>query len=278
MTGDVSTDGSGGSLATALQFIEQDEIREPQTGRLLLYGLNAPGARRTILPGNHDRYGRLRLPFQSAGSKLEDVFAIAQRYPYTRVLANPNSVAVILYVFDSTQRLRLHERLLSNRLNRIARGELSQAECLWIRRENARLAAAHRDNPTEVDPSTAVRIAVLHHHPVLPEDGSLANKLTSMDNNQAFVDACIQEGIQVVLFGHQHHQYARTVTPPDGMQTPFGPATPLRLLCCPTTCEYSALLPGFYVHEVRPHQLTTRVYAWATAGFQEGPSLKIDLG
>jgi hypothetical protein len=140
ITGDISTDGSREALNNARQFVDEDELYDVRAQwRLVVHGLGWPANRRTVLPGNHDRYCRF-FPLQSRSEEFEKVFhdGYERKYPQGRLIASPagsGSPSILMFVFDSTQVLRWRERLTFDMLaRRIACGEVTPAECLWLTR------------------------------------------------------------------------------------------------------------------------------------------------
>jgi hypothetical protein len=121
------------------------------------------------------------------------------------------------------------------------------------------------------DPTNCVRIAVLHHHPLEEDASNSDDRLKGMDNNDGFIRACFESGINLVLFGHKHKAYQRTLPNTSGEDTPFGRPGPLHFLCCPTTFEYTAREPGFYVHEIYTDRAEVNQYYWRGAGFSLRP-------
>jgi 3',5'-cyclic AMP phosphodiesterase CpdA len=273
ITGDVSTDGSRKSLEQAKRFIQIDKIMDPVMKRLITYGLACPKEKFTVLPGNHDRYGGF-FPLQRRSRRFEQVFN-DDSYPYVQLIMpeRQGGPQILLFVFDSTQVLRLHERLTQDMLiRRIARGEVTRGECEWLVRTCQEIAEKNTVRGRAVDMNNCVRIVALHHHPVAaPKKTGLAH-LKEMENNEFFVKACLDSGINLVLFGHQHFAYGLTVTG-DGGTTPFGPSGPVHFLCCPSTLEYSVEEPGFYLHEITADQVTVYHYYWKSGGFSEKPRI-----
>lgn len=256
VTGDVSTDGSRAALELARTYIEDDSIQDPISKRLVLYGLNSRG-KCTVLPGNHDRY-RGSLALQRRSRRFESVFE-DRSYPYVKTLPPPRAGApsIAFFVFDSTQTLRLQERVFSADTlpARVARGEVSSAECQFLVRESKDLS--------KQEPEVMVKIALLHHHPLPPPASDRLARLKSMDNSKEFVAACLEAGINLVLFGHQHIAFERTVTD--------GPKRRTHFLCCPSTFEYTVKEPGFYLHNIFATHASVAHYQWQGAGFASSP-------
>ncbi len=124
-----------------------------------------------------------------------------------------------------------------------ARGSLTPAECRWLVEEAQRI---RRDKEVvgldgekmSVEYETAVRIAVLHHHPVNTTQGAKPlNPTTLMEESELFVAKCLEARVDVVLFGHEHKTFACA-------KRENGHCT--RFFCCPSSAEYSAKDTGFY--------------------------------
>lgn len=292
VTGDVTTDGSPESLRTALEFIEQKDIYRLNPPRRVLRGLNANSTRRIVIAGNHDRYGGhyIPLPQQAGNSDLEKILATPREYPFvvgcrrldnSTESASANHPAVILFVIDSTlvqpNRWDFHHKL--------ARGRIELGECNRIRELATKI---RRDgevtdlagNTMHVDYDSSVRVALLHHHPVLPSEldetgitafakavRKLNAGLTLMENSNAFVDACFDAEIDFVLFGHQHREY-------EVVRGRINPRTRLsqriRFFCCPSASEYSETNNGFNLIEVYTDGIEMKQYRWSGS--------KTDLG
>ena len=113
----------------------------------------------------------------------------------------------------------------------------------------------------EFDPSQTIRIALLHHHPVVTysryefvkttgfkrifgrptefvkqyRDDREA-KLVQMEGADDFLNGCLKWGIQLILFGHQHYPYRRLVMA-KGQSHVENPIRP------PSRCHPDLLLP-----------------------------------
>jgi 3',5'-cyclic AMP phosphodiesterase CpdA len=288
LTGDVTTDGSVGSLKTALEFIEKEDIYRYKPERRILRGLCARSESRIVVPGNHDRYaGRYwPMPQQEANDDLERIFSAPRQYPYAvgyrRV--RPQSTAdgtdvqseapaIIFFVIDSTLVQSNHQ----NFFNRIARGRIELGECNRLKelavgiKETGEISDLD-GKPMRVDYDEAVKIALLHHHPVLPDSltetglekhlrvlKKLKAGLTLMENSSAFIDACFDAEIDLVLFGHQHREYEVVLgrTASGGNRQHI-----VRLLCCPSTSEYSEASNGFNLVDVYSDKYVLKYYRW----------------
>jgi hypothetical protein len=210
---------------------------------------------------------------QGRQRRFEEMFKNA-RYPRVELIkaaAGSSRPDVVLFLFDSTQTLRLSQRF--NPLERIARGEVSIAECDWLVRQSSVIARDGVDG-VPVNLSNCVRIAALHHHPVMPPDIDLPPvRLMSMDNDELFCKSCLEAGINMVLFGHQHFAYQRTATSGAAGQTPFGPVAPVYFFCCASTSEYSVKKPGFYLYDIGTSGVDAYQFEWSGEGFTRNPTL-----
>lgn len=182
VTGDVSTDGSIGSLNTALEFVEQRNIYRQTPPRRITAGLGMTLDHRIMVPGNHDRYAGGLIPLQQPSMNFETVFQTSTSYPYALGFmpsegkwepdpadSDPRPPVVLLFVFDST----LTQSGRADLWNRVARGRIEPGECNRLR-ELAWEIKQNREVRTldgasiPVNYERAVRIALLHHHPVVP--------------------------------------------------------------------------------------------------------------
>jgi len=78
-------------------------------------------------------------------------------------------------------------------------------------------------------------------------------ELVKMEGADEFLAGCLQWGIQLILFGHQHYPYQRSVVAKgsrSSIDTPFGcRIAAIRTFCCPTTLQYDAKGNGFYLFD-----------------------------
>jgi 3',5'-cyclic AMP phosphodiesterase CpdA len=272
VTGDVSTDGATSSLETARSFIEEDELIDPVVKRLVAHGLESPSDRRTVIPGNHDRYGR-RLPIQRRQRHFEETFEDAS-YPRVQVIKADEVSGrpdIVLFLFDSTQVLHLRHRFDPRK--RIARGEVGLGECDSLIRRSWDIARDGHANGVQVDLANCVRIVLLHHHPILPKETDRPNYLTSMDNDKLFCRSCLEAGINMVLFGHQHFAYQVTGRSTESGRTPFGDVAPVHFFCSASTSEYSETDAGFYLYDVGTSGVDAYQFRWSGAGFSRRPEV-----
>jgi predicted phosphodiesterase len=134
-----------------------------------------------------------------------------------------------------------------------ARGNLTPAECQWLVDEAQRIrrnkvVVGLDGEKISVEYETAVRVAVLHHHPVNTTQGAQQlNPTTLMEQNELFVYKCLEAKIDVVLFGHEHKTFACAMRKNDHCT---------RFFCCPSAAEYSAKDTGFYVFSFYDHYFT----------------------
>jgi hypothetical protein len=96
----------------------------------------------------------------------------------------------------------------------------------------------------------------------------------ALDGSENFLKACYESGIQLVLFGHNHHQHYQTWKPkdsnepeaknePETDENEFGDARqPLHLFCCPSTLEINATPNGFYTFDIHDKaRITWQLYS-----------------
>jgi len=95
-----------------------------------------------------------------------------------------------------------------------------------------------------------------------------------MDNDAHFQRSCIEAGINMVLFGHQHYAYYRPVRSATSGQTPFGPAAPVHFFCCASTLEYSEKDSGFYVYDIATDGVDAYQFSWKGDGFDRTPTVR----
>jgi 3',5'-cyclic AMP phosphodiesterase CpdA len=272
VTGDVSTDGSHASLGTAEFFLSSDRIPDAAAHRIRGYGLGAHADRRTVIPGNHDRYGRL-LPVQTRQRHLESVFEPFD-YPATKVLPGLPGTGrpdIIVFIFDSTQVLGLRPRW--NPLGRIARGEVAQGECDWLSRTCRTIATTGAVDGVPVDVTNCIRVVLLHHHPVVPQTRGRLDFLKEMDHADAFRRNCMEAGINLVLFGHQHRSYDGMLEADASAGSAFGGPTPIHFFCCASTSEYSEPSPGFNIYDIGSRDVEAYQFEWREAGFTRTPRM-----
>jgi len=288
ISGDVSTDGSSSSLSTALEFLaEPNYIYKGRPQRLKTRGLGANSSKRLVVAGNHDRYaGAYTWPVrQQASDELEKVFGIDKKYPYSVGFRRPDGLAadeqaLIFFIFDST----LTDEDESNFLYRIARGKVEDAHCRWLNEEALRISkegtvTGLEGDQINVDFARSIKLAVLHHHPVVKgldvtfDQDTLrdAMDLTMMENGDRFVEACFDAGIDFILFGHQHLAYRGSLDPWawEGSKrwNPPHNAHAINYFCCPSTSEFKTYRAGdkrngFYVFTFEDQNFTTEIYVW----------------
>jgi hypothetical protein len=91
---------------------------------------------------------------------------------------------------------------------------------------------------------------------------------TALNGSEDFLKACYEAGIQLVLFGHDHHQHYETWEPTGAKDSEvsknvFGEANkPLHLFCCPSTLEINAKPNGFYTFDIHDKErITWQLYS-----------------
>ncbi len=254
-TGDLTTDGHSGSFETLLQFIQAGPMAGENKLRIANYGLNASRDNRILIPGNHDRFEGERVPSQRLNNRFEQMLGTptTEQYPYLRAFRPPNAVeetpTLLLFVFDSTLPEGADATSVEGIRDAPAAGRIGGAEIDRMK-ELAREAAKNQiavavggsDNSDsgkiKFDRHNTVRIALLHHHPVISFEESewerkrprgfkklfhpieavkslyakIEHEGMALDGADEFLTGCFEAGIQLVLFGHKHKSYRRAVT------------------------------------------------------------------
>jgi 3',5'-cyclic AMP phosphodiesterase CpdA len=273
-TGDLTTNGSSAALRTALEFLEKDEVRMGSPSRPIVEGLSADKSRRLLLPGNHDRYTRSWVPFQSRSDVFETVLGTSDRYPYVVGYRNPartndtDERALLFFVFDSTPSAAVSYAWSGpgsskfGALKRIARGRLEGRECRWLEDKAKELERTGQvqalDGGTlNIDYGKCVRLAVLHHHPY---DGA---NTTLMENSQLFIRHCFRAGVDLVLFGHDHKEFYWPEYSHDPAAVSSAPSPHwVQFFCCPSATEYAEKKNGFYVFDFHDTHYTVQLHEW----------------
>ena len=284
-TGDISTDGSAASLATALKvFGRQKATAGSAVERIETYPLGDYFRHRLVLPGNHDRF-KAWLPFQLRSSRLEQAFDTPRSYPYLRAVKTAASLPdVLFFVFDSTQ----NPDILGGRFQfrpdlRIARGMILPGDWQWLHRSVEEIAAGRtipsingRDQVT-VDPENCVRVAALHHHPITGGADDPDSVQMACEHGEEFADHCQRAGVQLILFGHRHRYFERRVAA-HGQPTRFGAPEALHLVCAPTALECRSPTPGYLIYRITSNSIQAERYEWKEAEHDPVRGLTVGQG
>jgi hypothetical protein len=260
-------------MRTARQVIENELVHIGDPGRAVSLGLGFPPDRRIVIPGNHDRYfmrGPLR-PFQVPNSLLERSFSGPASYPYVigyRNAARREDVtvpALAFFVFDSTPSVRTFRIWKRTPTRLIACGHVHEAERRWLVKKSRALATKSfipglDGAPLPIRGDRLVRIVVVHHHPIAVNREGWFNPDTIMYHHAEFVEACVEARIDVVLFGHEHVSFEKTVEQADGHRTHF--------FCCPTATEFSGPVWGFYLFSFGERSLERETFLWNGGSFE----------
>lgn len=284
VTGDLTTDGAKGSFETALQYIQSGPLSGGNPMRIALFGLSASAGNRLLIPGNHDRFGNRAIPGQIASRTFEEVLETPPSYPYVvgyRPHQSADTLTILFFVFDSNLPKCPKPTDIPGRISATAHGMIEPEEISKALGE-ARSIAQNRSvkglngQYLAFDPAKTIRIAILHHHPFVTIEAekeaqdriegffrhpvktlkrawrSHESFIVEMDNADDFLQGCLDIGIQLVLFGHQHDQYYRIVRQEGriSIDTPFG-ASPAAIhgFCCPSALEHTEPENGFYVFD-----------------------------
>lgn len=280
-TGDLSTDGSEKSLKTALEFINEENIYRGNPGRLVTVGLGVKSHQRIVIPGNHDRYNNSWLPYQQASDYLEKVFGLPDKYPYVlgyqeKNKSDENKPTLIFFVFDSTATESVKKSFAP--WVRIARGRIEDAECRILASQPALIKSngiiQGIDGKTlNIDYDKAIKIAVIHHHPIekkrmseTDRESGLFDSWKFMENNQSFVDACFEARVDLVLFGHQHKVYSESRVKEIQIGN-FKGRHRVNFICCPSATEFSEKENGFYFLDIYEDKCVVHPFIWNGTSF-----------
>jgi len=245
------------------------------------------GVHQILLPGNHDRFDKNWIAKQipDRNDNFERILLRNREiiYPYVDVFQIKSSntgnektpPTLLFFVFDSNLKAD-PEPNPKEFIGAIARGEITK-EDLEIFKKLVKDASQGKVKDKDgkefkFDSSNTIRIALLHHHPIpIPRKPSSQKAgivrmfkrmfkkeeewTTALSGSGDFLKACYESGIQLVLFGHDHHQYYKMWAPKEPKNTEetkdvFEEANePLHLFCCPSTLEINATPNGFYTFD-----------------------------
>jgi len=283
-TGDLTTDGSRESFETVMQYVQSGTISGSNPMRIAAYGLGASKSKRVLIPGNHDRYAGKLIVEQHLDNLFEQTLGTPRTYPYAvgfrphNTIADREALTLLLFVFDSTLpegRDGGDSRLEAAAVGEIGPEELSRFEELAKTAAKEGRVDQPSGEPLDFSPTNCVRVALLHHHPLVTyaettyrESGFFGKTieaikkykdereagLVQMKDGDEFLRSCMNAGVQLALFGHQHYPYRRTAVLNKGseVETPFGRRLAVvRNFCCPTTLQYDAKGNGFYVFDFK---------------------------
>jgi 3',5'-cyclic AMP phosphodiesterase CpdA len=290
-TGDLTTDGRRASFETLLHYIQGGSVTGENPMRIAAFGLNAKKSRRLLIPGNHDRYEGAAVTGQRLSVLFEEVLGTPVNYPYVVGYRPPakeeekDSLTLLFFVFDSSLPEGRESSDVEGWARAISRGYIGKEEVAKAFTELAKKVATQGNvlglnrEVLDLNPEHTIRIATLHHHPVVTAKAdverahreqslwrrfsrdplgelrlvkkSIESSLMMMDGADEFLRGCFDAGIQLLLFGHQHLPYHRLIVPEDRrvVASPFGDANAIHAFCCPSTMEYSAPNNGFYVFD-----------------------------
>ena len=296
-TGDLTTDGDLSTLEKAYHFFTTRDVPVrggPAPGERHGPGLNIPEEKFIVLPGNHDRFMGKKRVKQRENTDFEYTFyrkTTEFMYPYVVGYRKPDKIndrdalTLLFFVFDSTARRHAGFNLLTG----VARGFVSDNDINYLHYKTEDITNNSdaeygnvedmNGNTLEFKLSNSIRIALLHHHPLtkdakkevvertknrfdkLKEEikGRFKMKMTSMKNAQRFVDACTANGINLVLFGHDHIPFMTKEGDGSSIDTPFGKHYFTYFICCPSTLEIKSW-NGFYLIEISESKATLTHY------------------
>lgn len=259
-TGDLTTDGSEASFDTMLNFVQNDWFVDEDGRRSATRGLGATEQRRILLPGNHDRFTRSWAGIQTLSKAFENQLGTPTGYPYVvgyrrpELPNSPREPAILFFVFDSTPsafaKLWVWQKTACGRLEA---GDCDKMFHLALDAASKGKVESLNGDLIDINYQDCVRIAVLHHHPFD------SNHTTLMENSDIFQENCVRSGINIVLFGHDHHAFVGTkfgysqITNDNNHKVTF--------LCAPSATEYSSK-NGFYTLEFGKNDVKCNMYQW----------------
>jgi hypothetical protein len=300
-TGDLSTNGTETSLRNAQAYFQRETIPTKSGIRAASFGLFNAGVHQILLPGNHDRFDEKLIATQNP-DKNDNFERILLRneeiiYPYVDVFQMKSSITrngnkepptLLFFVFDSNLKADTKSNP-KDLIGAIARGEITKEDLESFQKqvkEASQGKVKDKDGKEyELDPSNTIRIALLHHHPIrIPRKPSSQKTrivrwfkgifkeaeewTTALNGSEDFLRTCYESGIQLVLFGHDHHQQYETWEPndhrnPEASKNVFGEVNKsLHLFCCPSTLEIDATPNGFYTFDIHDKdRITWQLYS-----------------
>ncbi|MCP2080023.1 UNVERIFIED_ORG: 3',5'-cyclic AMP phosphodiesterase CpdA [Methylorubrum zatmanii] len=268
-TGDLTTDGRKDSFETFNRYISSAEIKDHETGRLIVKGLGTSPHNRILIPGNHDRYKR-RIFMRQSRSKVfeQEMYLDADNNGFPYVVGYKKRVgrtdashpAILFFVFDST----LPTFVGSSFSHSFARGYVGREE--WSRIETAvnNIKSTGKVKSFDgalinVDFERCVRVGVLHHDPFEAKDNLL------MQNNEFFRDKCQEHKIDLVVYGHTHKSDFRTQPPENDFQVVQSPKSQNKhityYLCAASATEGDSN-NGFYIYDVSEDGFSMHEYEY----------------
>lgn len=312
-TGDLSTKGTEAALRNVEAYFQREAILNKSGMSAATFGLFNAGVHQILLPGNHDRFDDNMIAIQDPDENRNfERILLRNReiiYPYVDVFQMSKDEeappTLLFFVFDSNLK---KTPKLGDLAGAFARGQITEEDLVRFKelvKEASQGKAKDKDGKDyEFDKANTIRIALLHHHPIsIPFKrsgivgwlkGMFQNAeewTTALDGSENFLRACYESGIQLVLFGHNHHQHYQTWRPkdsyePDEPEVPFvlqlrdkadenefgDVSQPLHLFCCPSTLEINATPNGFYIFDI--HDKTRITWQLYSKDFDEAKDLK----
>lgn len=141
-----------------------------------------------VVPGNHDTwFTRLRNKWRLRPLRIDDRTEAYERYfrkcPYDDIKQYHNGRFHII---------GLNSNKTDKKLENISKGKLNMKELGEL---NIKM--------TQIDKRNTFRIALLHHHPWLPEERE-EDYFTKLENADEVLNKFTDMQIDMVLFGHKH--------------------------------------------------------------------------
>lgn len=167
-------------------FVTGDIVNYPRPDyfRAAREFLDKLGCRNTFaIPGNHDRlFGGL---FSGSYEKR-----LGHPDKFLKMI-NVKGVDLVIFAFDTTYKGPLFWKINNGHINR--------KTLSWFKTQ----IAAAKDELGRYGYESALKIALLHHHP-LPTPASNFESMLYLHNSGEFLSDLAQAGVNLILHGHQH--------------------------------------------------------------------------
>lgn len=233
VSGDLTTSGEPGAYETVSTYLRGHVWVSSMTRvGLDLVDQHRMEERLLVVPGNHDIW------FDGISSVLPwgsnpDRRALYQHYfgdTYTRAVypVKAGGISFLFFLLDSN---RLADWNPLNVRNALGRGRVGNDQIELMKAEYDGFVREFEDDPIPgFDLDSAVRVGVLHHHLVVPEDDSkLTERLLRLGDAPEVIDLFARHlQVRLVLCGHQHVPFVapvengRTWISCAGTSTQFG--------------------------------------------------------
>lgn len=198
-----------------------------------------------VVPGNHDNWVRTKLWTQ--WSKYTDRRKLFRQY-FGSLEGNQirpiilGGISFLIFMLDSNE-LQGHNWF--NIGNALGRGRVGEHQRAQIQAEYQALNANHSKLPTGFDMDNAFRIALMHHHPAIPDNvpKDIEQNLLKLEDAAEVKDLLVNQlGVSLVLCGHQHFPFIY----PDGETAEDKPW----LSCSGSATQRACQVNSFKVYKV----------------------------